>query len=200
MSSGDRRGRLIDAALEVFARQGYDATTIGDIAVSAGLPEGDVASEFPTTEAVITAVAEDMARETAAALARIEKGIPPERALLRAGAAGVTAVVEGRSVLPVERLLAMARTVAATRNLHRSVSAARKRVINQALADWMGVDPQDRRLQRALTMWSAVTANAYVAASEMPADYDPHRDAGLRQQMMMNLAQSYGDVMGEEPS
>ncbi len=39
-------------------------------------------------------------------------------------------------------------------------------MITQALADWMGVDPKDRRLQRALTMWSAVTASAYVAAAE----------------------------------
>ncbi len=45
------------------------------------------------------AIAEDMARETAAALKRIEKGITPERALLSAGVAAVTAVIEGRSEL-----------------------------------------------------------------------------------------------------
>jgi AcrR family transcriptional regulator len=195
----DRRERLIDAALKLCARQGYEVTTLEQIAAEAGISVADSAKFFPTTEAVIMAIAEDMARETAAALTRIEKGIAPERALLSAGAAAVTAVVEGRSELTLDRLLAMARVVSATRNLHRSVSAARKRVITQALADWMGVDPKDRRLQRALTMWSAVTASAYVAASEMPEDYESQHDGGLQQEMIANLSQSYGDVMGVDP-
>jgi AcrR family transcriptional regulator len=195
----DRRERLIDAALKLCARQGYDATTLDQIAANAGMSVADSAKYFPTTEAVIMAIAEDMARETAAALKRIEKGIAPERALLSAGVAAVTAVVEGRSELTLDRLLAMTRVVSATRNLLRSVSAARKRVITQALADWMGVDPKDRRLQRALTMWSAVTASAYVAASEMPEDHEPQRDGGLQQQMIASLSQSYGDVMGVDP-
>jgi AcrR family transcriptional regulator len=195
----DRRERLIDAALKLCERQGYEATTLDQIATNAGVSVTDSANYFPTTEAVIIAIAEDMARETAAALTRIEKGIAPERALLSAGVAAVTAVVEGRSELPLDRLLAMARVVSATRNLHRSVSAARKRVITQALADWMGVDPKDRRLQRALTMWSAVTASAYVAASEMPEDYESLHDGGLQQEMIANLSQSYGDVMGVDP-
>ncbi len=54
----------------------------------------------------------------------------------------------------------------------------------------------DRRLQRALTMWSAVTASAYVAASELPEDYEPQREGKLQQQMIANLSQNYGDVMG----
>lgn len=194
----DRRGRLIDAALEVFARQGYEAATIDHLAARAGVSEAAFAKHFPTTEAVITAVAEDMARETAAALGRIEKGIAPERALLRAGVAAMTEVVEGRSGLPLDRLLAMARIVSATRNLHRSVSIARKRVITRPLADWMGVDPKDRRVQHALTMWSAVTASAYVAAARIPDNYQPQRD-GLQQQMIASLSQSFGDVMGDDP-
>jgi AcrR family transcriptional regulator len=159
----------------------------------------DSAKYFPTTEAVIMSIAEDMARETAAALKRIDKGIAPERALLSAGVAAVTAVVEGRSELRLDRLLAMARIVSATRNLLRSVSAARKQVITQALADWMGVNPKDQRLQRALTMWSAVTASAYVAASEIPEDHEAQRDGGLRKHMIADLSQSYGDVMGLDP-
>ncbi len=199
MPHDDRRERLIDAALKLFERQGYDATTTVQIAAKARLSDADFARYFPTTEAIIMSIAEDMARETAVALTGIEKGIDPELALLSAGVAALNTVVEGRSELPLERLLAMARVVSATRNLHRSVSAARKRVITQALADWMGVDPTDRRLQRALTMWSAVTASAYVAASEMPEHYESQRDGGLQAEMIANLSQSYGDVMGVDP-
>ena len=196
----DRRERLIDTALELFARQGYDATDVDQIAAVAGLSPAEFTAYFATTEAVIVAIAEDMARETAAALKRIEKGIAPERALLSAGVAAMTAVVEGRSELPLDRLLAMARVVSATRNLLRSASAARKRLITQALADWMGVDPKDRRLQRAVTMWAAVTASAYVAAAEIPEHHEPQRDGELQKQMIADLSQSYGDVMGVDPA
>jgi hypothetical protein len=88
--------------------------------------------------------------------------------LLSASAVTVSAIIEGCGAVPLERLLAMARVISATRNLHRTVSAARKRVITKPLAEWIGVDPTDRRLQRALTMWSAVIASSYVGASEMP--------------------------------
>jgi hypothetical protein len=83
--------------------------------------------------------------------------------------------------------------------LHRTVSAARKRVITKPLADWMGVDPTNRRLQHALTMWSAVTASTYVGALEMPEGYESQRDSELQQRMIENLSQSFADVMGEGP-
>jgi AcrR family transcriptional regulator len=195
----DRRERLIDAALELCARYGYDATTLDQIAAKAGVSEADSAKYFATTEAVLMSIVDDMAHATAAVLENTAKGIEPERALLSASAVTVSAIIEGRGAVPLERLLAMAGVISATRNLHRTVSAARKRVITKPLAEWMGVDPTDRRLQRALTMWSAVIASSYVGASEMPKGYEPQRDSELQQRMIANLAYSFGDVMGVDP-
>jgi AcrR family transcriptional regulator len=195
----DRRERLIDAALELCARQGYDSTTLDQIATKAGISEADSAKYFATNEAVLMSIVDDMAHATAAALINTAKGIDPERALLSASTAMVTAIAEGRGAVPLYRLLAMARIISTTRNLHRTVSAARKRVITKPLADWMGVDPTNRRLQHALTMWSAVTASTYVGASEMPEGYEPQRDSELQQRMIENLSQSFADVMGEGP-
>jgi len=119
--------------------------------------------------------------------------------LLSASTAMVTAIAEGRGVVPLYRILAMARIISTTRNLHRTVAAARKRVITRPLAVWMGVDPTDRRLQHALTLWSAVTASTYASALDMPEGYERQRDDGLQQQMIASLSESYGDVMGVDP-
>lgn len=194
----DCRERLIDAALELCARQGYDATTVDQIAAKAGVSDADYAGYFTTTEAVLMSIVEDMAHATAAALENTVKGTDPERALLSASTVMVTAIVEDRGAVPLFRLLAMARIISTTRNLHRTVAAARKRVITKPLADWMGVDPTNRRLQRALTMWSAVTASTYVGALDIPEGYEPRRDRGLQLRMIENLAQSFADVMGED--
>jgi AcrR family transcriptional regulator len=194
----DRRERLIDAALELCARQGYDATTLDQVAAKAGISDADSANYFATTEAVLMSIVEDMAHATAAALKTTPKGVEPDRALLSASTAMVTGIAQGRGAVPLYRLLAMARIISTTRNLHRTVSAARKRVLIKPLADWMGVDPANRRLQRALTMWSAVIASTYVLALDMPDGYEPPRDSELQQRMIENLSQSFADVMGED--
>jgi AcrR family transcriptional regulator len=196
---GDCRERLIDAALTLSARQGYDATTVGQIAAKAGVSDADCAKYFATTEAVLMSIVEDMANATVAALNTTPKGIEPERALLSASTAMVTAIAKGCGAVPPYRLLAMARIISTTRNLHRTVAAARKRVITNPLADWMGVDPTDRRLQHALTMWSAVTASTYASALDMPDGYERQLDDGLQQRMIASLLESYGDVMGVDP-
>jgi AcrR family transcriptional regulator len=196
----DRRERLIDAALELCARQGYDATTADQIAAKAGVSDADFASFFVSTEAVLMSIIEDMAHATAAALETTPNGIEPERALLIASTAMVTAIAEGRGAVPLYRLLALARIISTTRNLHRTVAAARRRVIARPLADWMRVDPANRRLQRALTMWAAVTASTYVSALNMPDGYTSQGDSQLRQRMIAYLFESFGDVMGVDPS
>jgi AcrR family transcriptional regulator len=195
----DCRERLIAAALELCTRQGYDATTIDQVAAKAGVSLADFAGYFATTEDILTSIVDEISEATAVALKDVESGVDPERALLSATTAALTAVVEGRGAVTWDRLVAMARIVTSTRNLQRRVSATRKRVITQPLADWMGVDPRNRRLQHALTMWSAVTASAYVAVLGVPNGYESESDVHLRRRMITNLSDSFDDVMGVDP-
>jgi AcrR family transcriptional regulator len=193
------RERVIEAALELFARQGYDATTVEQVAAKAGMSLDDLTRYFATTEAVLMSIVDAISEATAVALTDIDNDVDPEHALLSASTAALTAVAEGRGAVSLDRLFAMARIVTSTRNLQRTVSATRKRVITQPLADWMGVDPTDRRLQHALTMWSAVTASAYITVLGTPDGYESGRDNNVRQRMVTNLSQSFGDVMGVDP-
>jgi AcrR family transcriptional regulator len=195
----DCRERLIDATLELCAQHGYYATTPDQIAYAAGVEPSDFARYFASTEAVLLSIVDAMAHATAAALADVEKDVDPERALLSAGIAAMTAVIEDRGAVRLERLLAMGHIVNATRNLQRKVSEVRKRVITPALSHRLGVDPQDRRLKQALTMWSAVMASAYIAQEGMPDDYNPRHDSALTARMEANLSQSFGEVTGKDP-
>ena len=193
------REQIIDAAFELFARQGYDTTTIDQVVKKAGVSPADVKQYFSSTEAVLMSIADDMANATATELKGVARGIDPMRALLQAATSALKGVIEGRDELTLDRLLAMARIVATTRNLHRKVTVGRKRVLTKPLAEWMGVEPKDRRLQHVLTMWSAVAASAYVNASGLPDGYRPEENVETHQTIIADVMQSFGDVTGEDP-
>ena len=52
----DKRKAILDAAVRVFARQGYDASPVGDVAKEAGVAYGLVYHYFGSKEAVLEAV------------------------------------------------------------------------------------------------------------------------------------------------
>ena len=56
--SDDRTRRLLEAALEVFARDGYRTATIDDVAEAAGVTKGAIYHYFDTKEALLLRVIE----------------------------------------------------------------------------------------------------------------------------------------------
>ncbi len=53
MNRADRRQQILDAAVTVFARQGFHTCRVGDIASEAGVAHGLVYHYFPSKEAVL---------------------------------------------------------------------------------------------------------------------------------------------------
>lgn len=56
-SEEDTRSRILDAALRLFARQGYDGTTTKDLAAAAGVAEGTLFRHFTNKKAILVEVA-----------------------------------------------------------------------------------------------------------------------------------------------
>src|SRR5579871_4604264 len=56
MSGTDRRNQLLEAALEVFSRKGFEGTTTKEVAAAAGVTEAIIFRHFPTKQALYTAV------------------------------------------------------------------------------------------------------------------------------------------------
>lgn len=53
----DTRTKILQAALQLFARRGYDGTTTKDLAKSAGVAEGTLFRYFPNKKAILIEVA-----------------------------------------------------------------------------------------------------------------------------------------------
>jgi TetR/AcrR family transcriptional regulator len=56
MAGPDRRHQLLEAALEIFSRKGFDGTTTKEVAATAGVTEAIIFRHFPTKLALYTAV------------------------------------------------------------------------------------------------------------------------------------------------
>jgi AcrR family transcriptional regulator len=79
----DKRNRLIEAAKILIHQQGFNLTTLADIAQEADVPLGNVYYYFKTKEAIGEAVIEKRAAEYADLLARLDE-IPEPSSRLRA--------------------------------------------------------------------------------------------------------------------
>ncbi|HWG86071.1 MAG TPA: TetR/AcrR family transcriptional regulator, partial [Deinococcales bacterium] len=61
-----RRGQILQAALRVFASKGFQRSTTKDIAREAGVAEGTLYNHFPSKDAILLALLEDLIGATSA--------------------------------------------------------------------------------------------------------------------------------------
>lgn len=98
----ERRRIILDAAAELFSEQGYDRTSIRDIARKVGLLPGSVYHHFASKDALYLAVhREGFQRVLARVREAAAQGRDPWDSLRRACAVQVTAIAEGS---PVDRI------------------------------------------------------------------------------------------------
>lgn len=83
----DVRSRLVQAALDLFTSQGYDATTVGDIADRAGVTKRTYNRHFPDKREVLFGGADLLRERIAGALRDAPAALPPLVAGLHAVAA-----------------------------------------------------------------------------------------------------------------
>src|SRR3984957_19270515 len=83
----DARQRLVAAALDLFTEQGYDNTTVAQIADRAGLTKSTFFRHFPDKRDVLAAGQDEMCRRLAEGIAAAPEGATP----LQAVAAGLDA-------------------------------------------------------------------------------------------------------------
>ena len=79
----DKRRLLIDAAVRLFARKGYHACRVSDIAAEAGVAHGLLYHYFASKEEVLRTVVSESWGEFTEALQRVERQDVPAREQLR---------------------------------------------------------------------------------------------------------------------
>jgi len=69
MKKGTARERILQAALEIFARKGYHRAIVDDIVRASGTSKGAVYHHFPTKEALFLALVEEFSNHLATSVA-----------------------------------------------------------------------------------------------------------------------------------
>lgn len=86
------RGRLVIAAVELFSEQGYDATTVEQIAARAGVTKSTFFRHFPDKRELLSAGQETLSKLLAEGIATAPAGATPLAAISAALARAATAM------------------------------------------------------------------------------------------------------------
>jgi len=71
----DRRQQIMDAATELFAENGYYATTIADLAATAGVANGTIYWYFDNKDSILLSILDEILRETNEAFTDVFRGV-----------------------------------------------------------------------------------------------------------------------------
>jgi AcrR family transcriptional regulator len=166
------RALLIDAAVQLCEKQGFDKTTVDQIAAVADVSPRTFSRYFATKDAVILALIDEMVDAIAVQLKRQ----PPSLNQLEALLAAHVDMVKATTAAPpdgftTERLTTTARIVNSSPTLRLAASEFRPNSVTRVLAERMGVDLNDRKLRLVVAVWSAILLTA-------PGELDLNTDWG----------------------
>lgn len=157
------RATLISAAIDLCVRQGYEQTTVEQIAAAAEVSARTFSRYFATKDAVMLAFLDDVVDLVAGELAQQ----PPELGELDAVfCAHITAFEKTRVAMPGQltddRLLAAARIFTSSPSLMQATMGFRPAPLFEVLAKRMGVSADDRKIALIASLWNAIMTTALV--------------------------------------
>jgi AcrR family transcriptional regulator len=155
------RATLVDAALDLCLRQGYEHTTVDQIAAQAEVSPRTFSRYFATKEAVFLTLIEDLADEIAVEIAQLPRHLGPVEAL-RAAHVEVLTRVDGETVgrLTKDRIVLMLRIINGSDVLRHGAFEFKHPKVIALLADRMEVPVDDRRLLLGVSVFSTIIVAA----------------------------------------
>ncbi|WP_396927476.1 TetR/AcrR family transcriptional regulator [Mycolicibacterium sp.] len=166
------RAMLVDAAVKLCIERGYGNTTVEQIAAAAEVSPRTFSRYFPTKDAVMMTVLDDLVHAAVAELATIGADVAPLAALARAHSQALRRVPTGEvTELTTHRLVLMVNVISSSSALRLAAAATRLQPLVVAVAARMGTDPMDRRVALIVSVWGAITAAAWGQLVIGPDDY-----------------------------
>jgi AcrR family transcriptional regulator len=163
------RTTLIDAAVELCQRQGFERTTVDQIAAIADVSPRTFSRYFATKDAIALALIDEALETTAAVLADQPTDISHFEALRRSYVAMYTNTKTAPpGELTAERMMCTARIIMSSPALRQTAIEFRPHAVNVELAKRMGVDLDDRRLKLVSALWASIMMNALADLGEIP--------------------------------
>lgn len=154
------RATLIDVAMRLCLEQGYELTTVEQIAAAADVSTRTFSRYFATKEAVFLTLIEDFVDQVAVELAAVPPEVGPLEALHQAHIAALTRVTDDATELTAERIALMLRIINASDTLRQKAFSFQHPGSTELLARRMGVHVADRRRLLVATVHSAVIVTA----------------------------------------
>jgi AcrR family transcriptional regulator len=156
------RTQLIDAAVQLCLLQGYDNTTVEQIAAAADVSPRTFSRYFATKDAVVVALLEELVDAVATTMAELPDEVPPLEAIRRAHVMVLNEVAAGaRQDLTRDRVALILRIINSAPDLKFAAAAFRPDESEQILAKRMGVAETDRRLQLVTSLWTSLILTAW---------------------------------------
>ena len=164
------RATLIDAAVDLCDRQGFDRTTVDQIAAIADVSPRTFSRYFATKDAIALALIDEVLDRTAVELARQPRELNHFEALLKAYVAMANAAkVAPAGELSAERVMCIVRIILSSPALRQAALEYRANAVDVELAKRMGASVDDRGPK----LVSAVGGSVLMTALDRPGRRDP---------------------------
>jgi AcrR family transcriptional regulator len=155
------RAMLIDAAVELCDRQGFERTTVDQIAAIADVSPRTFSRYFATKDAIALALIDEALELTAAELARQPHDISHFEALRRSYVMMYNNTKSAPpGALSEDRMMCTVRIILSSAALRQTAVEFRPHPVTIELAKRMGVDIYDRRLRLIAAVWASIIMTA----------------------------------------
>lgn len=161
------RAKLIDAAANLVGEQGYDNTTVQQIADAVEVSPRTVAHYFPSKDGLLLAQVHDLAESVSYELSRVPAEQSPFEALLTANIALLDRFSAQLIPTGAQRLGMLLRSMHVSPAVQPMSTAARTPALSKQMALRMGVEPDDRTLELVFSVWASLTGIAWSGVTEM---------------------------------
>jgi AcrR family transcriptional regulator len=193
----DQAGReAVDVALTLLAEQGFDATSMSQIADATGIPVDEVEDALGTKDEIVLRIAEDMLGSVVKALSEVDAQTPLVEALMTAHSEVLADIINDTGPVSLERMRRMGKTITSSPSLQKKVGAQRVEVLTRVLADRFATSVADTRVQQGLKLWSAVLAATYLDVLDKHGRFDPEVDEESPEYMRNRLNRAFRIVTG----
>lgn len=156
------RALLVDAAVKLCLQQGYQRTTVEQIAAAADVSPRTFSRYFTTKEAVLVTVMDDLVEAAANELTTIPMSVPPLEAVCRAHSDILRRVPSGRVPgLSASKILLMITVLSSADELRMAAIAARPETMVSRIAARLGSNPAEDHVMMMCGVWASIVATAW---------------------------------------
>jgi AcrR family transcriptional regulator len=163
----ETRARLIDAAIELVDKQGYERTTVGQIAEAVDVSPRTVAHYFPSKDRLLLAVIEKYTDATVVQLTRVPDDVDPLRALLLANLTLLKFAAEEQPPKTAQHLVSLLRTIHNAPPLQPLAQTARSPALFVEVARRLGTDTDHRRVELVVAVWAAIVNVSWSGVTDL---------------------------------